>query len=438
MTASLPVRTLLAYGGPIIAFAYLVFFVQFYFLKYATDVLLLPPAAVGSLFAAAKLWDAVSTPLVGSWSDGRRSSWGRRRPFLFGALPLLAGGFVLLWNPPAALSPAATIVWVGVSLFGFFTGMALYAIPHAALGAEASGDSHQRTRLFAGKQISFTLGLLLAFVAIQKAMNAAAPRQTTAALALPAALIAIGLLAITPILIRESGRRNSAARSFTAGLRDVWANRAARTLLIVWFVDNLGIGAVGVMAPYVAQYVFNRPDIVGTLPASYVLAGVVAIPFWVWSAHRFGAYDTWMVAMWVAAAAFGGMMLIARDDLALLFVLLAVAGAAMGCGSVLSSSLIADIIDLDEQSSGERKEGVYSAAMLLALKIGGSLATAGSGFILGAVEFVPNAEQSALSQFGMRFLFAGLPCLGFVVGALLFRSFPLGRPAPRVLLEVGD
>ena len=37
-------RTLLAYGGPSFAFAYLLFFVQFYFLKFATDVLLLAPA----------------------------------------------------------------------------------------------------------------------------------------------------------------------------------------------------------------------------------------------------------------------------------------------------------------------------------------------------------------------------------------------------------
>ena len=76
--------TLAAYGGPVFAVAYLLFFVQFYFLKFATDVLLLSPAVVSVLFGAAKLWDGVSGPLVGSWSDRARSRWGRRRPFLFG------------------------------------------------------------------------------------------------------------------------------------------------------------------------------------------------------------------------------------------------------------------------------------------------------------------------------------------------------------------
>ena len=63
---------LLAYGAPTFAIAYLLFFVQFYFLKYATDVLLLAPAAVGTIFAIAKLWDAVWNPLAGSWSDRTR------------------------------------------------------------------------------------------------------------------------------------------------------------------------------------------------------------------------------------------------------------------------------------------------------------------------------------------------------------------------------
>ena len=61
--------------------------------------------------------------------------------------------------------------------------------------------------------------------------------------------------------------------------------------------------------------------------------------------------------------------------------------------------------------------------MMFAMKIGISLATAASGVALSAVGFVPNAEQSAESLFAIRMLFAGLPCIGFLTGALLFRRF---------------
>ncbi|MBX3028197.1 MFS transporter [bacterium] len=428
---ALPARQLLTYGGPIVGLAFLLFVVQFYFLKFATDVLLLPPALVGALFAVAKVWDAACNPLVGSWSDRTRSRHGRRRPFLFAAPPLLAGAYIMLWNPPAAWPPGALLAWVALALFMFFTAFALYAIPHAALGAELSADSHQRTRLFGAKQISFTFGMLLAFGAIQLAMNAPEPRAAAGAMAVPGALVGAGVLAITPLAIRERRLRGGGGHSLASGLRDVLRNRTARILLIVWFIESLGVGAVGTMAPYVAQYLLRRPDLVGTLPAAYVLSGVVSIPVWVRAARRHGAHATWLAAMLIAAAAFGGMMAVDAGALPVLFGLLVLAGAAMGCGSVLASSLMADIIDLDEQQTGERKEGIYSAALLFALKIGNSVATALSGVVLAAVAFAPNVEQSAESLLGMRLLFGGMPCLGFLLGAALFRGFPLGRlPAP--------
>lgn len=425
---------LLAYGGPVVGLAYLLFFVQFYFLKYATDVLLLPPAVVGGLFALAKLWDATSNPLVGSWSDRSRSRLGRRKPFLFGALPLVVAGYVMLWNPPAALAGTALVAWVGVALLLFFSAFVLYAIPHAALGAELSPDSHERTRLFGARQISFTLGMLLAFGAIQVAMNAAEPRALTATIALPGALVAALLLAITPLTVPEPPARRG-GQSLLAGLRDVAANRPARILLFVWFVESVGVGAVGTMAPYVAEYLLQRADIVGSLPAAYVISGIVTIPLWVRISRRYGGRDTWLAAMLLAAAAFGGLLFVGAGDVALVIVLLTVAGCAMGCGSVLSSSLMADIIDLDEQRTGERKEGVYSAAMMFMLKIGNSLSTVASGLVLDAAGFVPNAEQSADSLFGMRLLIGGLPCLGFLIGAALFARFPLGRK-PHAKMEL--
>ncbi len=86
----------LAYGAPSFASAYLIFFVQGYYLKFSTDVMLIAPAIVSLVFAGAKVWDAVSAPLIGSWSDHARTRFGRRRPFMLGALPLLLLGFSML------------------------------------------------------------------------------------------------------------------------------------------------------------------------------------------------------------------------------------------------------------------------------------------------------------------------------------------------------
>jgi GPH family glycoside/pentoside/hexuronide:cation symporter len=423
----LPFATLLAYGAPFLGLSALLFFVQFYFLKFATDVLLLAPAVPGMLFAAAKLYDAISNPLVGSWSDRSRSRLGRRRPFLLVALPLLVLGFAVLWSPPRGLGPGALTAWIAFGLFVFYSAFALYSVPHAALGAELSTDPHQRTRLFGVRHMSFTVGMLIAFGAIQVAMNADDPRGIAARLAVPGSLVAAALLALTPFALREPLRVGAVhgGAGLSSALGDVWRNRPARTLLVVYFIESAGVGAVGTMSPYVTEYVLGRPDLVGVLPAAYVLAGVFSIPLWVPASRRFGKRETWLAAMLAAAAAFGGMVTVGRGDEGLLIGLLVVAGCAMGCGGVLSASILTDVIDLDQARTGERKEGVYSAAMGFALKIGTSLATAASGFVLGAVGFAPNVAQSAESLMGIRVLFGALPCVGFLVGAVCFARFSL-------------
>jgi GPH family glycoside/pentoside/hexuronide:cation symporter len=194
------------------------------------------------------------------------------------------------------------------------------------------------------------------------------------------------------------------------------------------------------MSPYIAEYLLRRPEVVGLLPASYVIAGVAAIPLWVRIAKSYGKRETWMAAMMLAAGSFGAIWFVGPGDIALLMVLLVVAGAAMGCGGVLSAALLADVIDLDEKRTGERKEGVYSAAMTLALKVGTALALAASGPVMTATGFMPNVEQTEQSLLGIRILFSGLPCVGFVIGAWLFRGFTLeldeqraGGPVPAVI-----
>jgi GPH family glycoside/pentoside/hexuronide:cation symporter len=424
--------TLAAYGVPPLAVAYLLFFVQFYFLKFATDVLLMAPALVSVLFGLAKLWDGVSGPLIGSWSDRTRSRYGRRRPFLVAALPLLAFGFVMLWWVPASLTGGALVGWIALALFVFFGAFDLYTLPHMALGAELSSDSHERTRLFAVRQASFTVGLLLAFVGIQFAMNAAHPRSAAAWIALPTALLAAGLLLVTPLGLREpDGEGRQGGRGFWSAFRDVLATSAARRLLAVQFIEAVGVGAVGTMAPYIAEYLLRQPEVVGLLPAAYVISGIAAIPVWVRISKTYGKRETWIAAMWLAAASFAGIWTVGAGDLAKLLGLLVVAGAAMGCGGVLGNAVLADVIDVDERRTGERKEGVYSAAMLLALKVGTALALAASGPIMTATGFVPNVEQTESSLLGLRILFAGLPCAGFAIGAWLFRGFSLeAAPSP--------
>jgi len=91
-----------------------------------------------------------------------------------------------------------------------------------------------------------------------------------------------------------------------------------------------------------------------------------------------------------------------------------------------AQSMLADIADEDELSTGERREGMYFGVYTLSQKliVAGGLTWA--GIALSLIGYVPNAEQSSGALWGMRLLYA-CASLGNVAGIVLLRRFPLTR-----------
>ena len=80
---------ILQFNLPTLGMGFMYLLVNMYLMKYATDVLLIAPAAMGLIFGFSRLWDGVTDPLVGYVSDRTRSRLGRRRPWiLFSAIPV--------------------------------------------------------------------------------------------------------------------------------------------------------------------------------------------------------------------------------------------------------------------------------------------------------------------------------------------------------------
>jgi GPH family glycoside/pentoside/hexuronide:cation symporter len=420
-----PLATLLAYAPPAFALGAPLFFVQFFFLKFATDVLLLAPAAIGAIFAVGRLWDAVIDPILGTWSDRVRTRLGRRRPFMLAAIPLISTSFLALWTPPAGLSPGWTTVWLGVALFGIYTGFSAYGIAHFALGAELTDDYHDRSRVYGTRGGAFTLGLLPAFAATQLVNNAAHPRATAALVATAGALFVATVL-LVPLRVRERDEfRSGAAANSLRAILDVLRNAASRRIVAVQFIDSLGLGVLGVLAPYVAEYVMKRPDLIAVLPAAYTACVLASIPLWVLASRRFGKRQVWTVAMIGVALSFGATIFVGENDVALILALLVAAGVFGGCGGPIGASMLTDAMDADELATGQRKEGAYTAAFTFAFQVGGGITVFLVGVALELSGFRPNAEQTAAAAWTLSGIFAGAPLVMMLTGAFVLRRHSL-------------
>ena len=257
------------------------------YMKYAAVELGVSTAVVGTIFLLAKMWDAVTDPLVGNLSDRTQHRWGRRRPWLLASAPMLALFSIMAWAPPSGLEGNGLVIWISVSVIGFYTAYTIFDVPHMALGAEISLDATERNRVFATRQVLKILGMAAAFVLGSHFVGQGIESTRTMAYVvggLTIVLIFAGVRLLPSERVEFQGRGGQ--NPFRA-LADVVANPHARLLLFVIFIDAIGTGGIGVLTPFVVHYVVGRPDLIPHLLGVNMVASFVAIPIWLLLARRF-------------------------------------------------------------------------------------------------------------------------------------------------------
>jgi GPH family glycoside/pentoside/hexuronide:cation symporter len=441
--ARLPLALMISYALPGAGTGFLFALMLVVYLNYATEVLGVAASGVGAVFFAARVWDAVCDPMVGYWSDRTRSRLGRRKSWLLASCPALLVFAVAAWAPPRALDGPQLLAWIAAAVFGFYTAYTLFEVPHMALGAELTQHRRDRVRVFGARQLVRTLGLFAAFgLGASLIEDLATAREQLAVLAAVAGgVTAVSILWAVAALPRE--RPDYAGRgpgSSWRAARDVWRNRDARILLFVYGIEQLGIGGIGVLVPFVVRHVLREPDLIAEMLLCYTVPALLSVPFWMWLGERFDKRALWMWAMGISGIGFGMLLLLAEGRVGLMVASSLVAGCASGCAPTLGQALKADVIDRDELATGERKEGAYFAAWSFVSKLASGIMIGIVGLALDLSGFVPGVEaQTTTVTRAMIFLTGGMPLAGFAVGMWIFRSFQLTQDEhARVLVALAE
>ncbi len=430
----------IGYAAPSLAMAGMAVPIFIYMNKFYADVVLVPLGYLALAIALARAFDALTDPMMGWLSDRTRTRWGRRRPFLFLAAPLVAAGYVALFSPPASLSEAAAGAWFAVSFLLFFLFHTVFVIPHNALGPELSLDYHERSNLFGWREgfvlVGTLMGALLPGV-LETVLGDA--RAGYSGMAMVFAALAVGLSILTLATVQE--RREYSRRSpnpFVPGVRRALRNRPFRILLGSYVVGSVTAAMPGTLVPFFITYVMRPERVVFWTTvgvAGYFLAGLVAITFWIRLAGRLGKKPVWLASIALQIISLGGAFFLGEGQIAAGAALFSLAGVGFGGQLFLTPSIQADVIDYDELHTGRRREAQYAALWALLPKL---LAIPGAAIplsVIGALGYRPNAVQSPEVVFAIRGFFAGVPVIFASLSLLIASRFPIDERIHRAIRD---
>jgi len=197
-------------------------------------------------------------------------------------------------------------------------------------------------------------------------------------------------------------------------------------LLGGWFVNGLANGLPSVLFPLYLQYGLEADPIErGALILAYFIAGVAAIPFWVYLSGRIGKHRTWCFAMGLACAAFVWVPFLQPGDIALFAVICVVTGVALGADLALPPAMQADVIDLDTLRTGEPRAGLFFALWGMATKLALALAVGIAFPALAAFGFVPGEVNDPAAILALAVIYAGVPTVLKVCAVAMIWNHPL-------------
>ena len=410
------------------------------------------PALVGTLQAIPRLTDAMTDPIMGYISDNTRSKYGRRRPYIFIGAIFVGLTFALMWQLPAGYSEMFYFWFFLIGSIIFYLFYTIFATPWVALGYELTSDYHERTLLmgvmnFMGQFAWITLPWFYAFMENDRFFSDSVQGARTLAIIIGVFVAVVGIM--PAIFTRErfvaNDKEVKVKIKFFAGLKKNIVDFSKGLMITIKRVEFLklcsgtfflfnGIMLVGAFSSYITIFYVCGGDtdqgakymgLFGTITTISTLAAIVAVT---WISSKIGKRKTFIIA--TSMTMIGSILKwFCYDPMAPWKVLIPAPLIAIGMGALftLMGSMIADVCDLDELETGERREGMFGAIYWWMVKLGMALAFGLSGFLLNATGFVVDfgGAQTSSTFFWMRIVDVGIPAITSLIAILSVATYKI-------------
>lgn len=374
-----------------------------------------------------RFMDAISDPLIGYLSDRTRHRLGRRRPFiLYGSLPLLIS-FIALWFPPEKGVSTMNAIYSIIVVSAYWWLMTVVLIPYNALLPEMARTKEGRVALGIYNSVGLILGLFAAFLLSQYLIDAHGFRVMGVVLG---ALSTVCLI-FCGAMIKERFHEDTAAppSMFLKEALSAAKNKPFFVLMIAFFIFQLGFFTIQAMLPYYVDAVLHHKE---TDVVSFMIALMLT------TIATFPVVSILSKKMPVKTL-YGASLLLMGLILPLLYVTGTAGGAnafylsvaVAGLAGIpqaglyaLQGPILGEVIDYDEQLTGQRREAIYTGVINFMMKLGWTLSTFLMWKLFDAYGY-SRANPKGVLLIGPV---TGVIC---IIGFFVFTQFRIVKPAEK-------
>lgn len=437
--------------------------ISLYFMIFLTDVVDLDPKLAGLVTTIAVVWDAITDPIMGVFTDRTRSKYGKHRRYILWGMPLLCVSFALLWNSyglDGKERPMQAFIYYTIVYMLYKTAYTIIDIPHVAMLPELAPDYDLRVQYNSVGYIFNSFGMFPSFFLVAGVLGIFGFGTPSPGSQKPMLIAGIILAVIYGICLYNTFKRTREKPSLDLELEKfdfkflmneyvyVFKNKAFREYFFMSLCYNISTYFYSTTLIYYIKYIAKLPSyytlfttIAGAFEAaSFPLNYGLTMKF---GKKKCGSIVTPLMLIGFAACLF--MNPTSGNEGSMIWVVILFLTAIFypfgksGLGYV-ATNILPDVSDVDELITGRRREGVIGTFNTFIKKSVSGVMSAVVMFILGGFGLVTGSEvtnyesatglpyqQSDSAILGVRLCMAIIPIAFAVVSWILLSRYNMNK-----------
>ena len=409
----------------------------------------LPLTTIATVMLLVRMFDAISDPLIGYYSDRYHRKTGNYNLFIFvgGAMFAISGYF--LYAPPTVVNEIYFMSW----LLAFYLFWTIFEMPHMAWASELAKISEAKTLVFSYRNFANFLGLL-AFYSIPLlpifGTQSITPQTLEFSVSL-AGILMVPFLIIclmkTPVGTKSKSTSdspdfypnvvaNELNKSFLFFLRLITTNKPLLLFIGAYFAINVGVGLwYSLIFLYVDAYLGLGDQFAKMFLVAFIF-GAFSTPIWYKLAVLLGKRTVWFLAtiMLIFSFIYTGLLSPNNTSFLELSFLKIIQTLGFSCMNVVAPAMLSEIIDFSnwkyKTDRGASLFAIYAFSSKTALAISTALGLGIAGWFGFDATLATHADAQV---FGLVMAISWLPPVFAVLGLIFIYFSPINERRHQIL-----